>query len=182
MVYIILGQGFEEVEAVAPGDILRRGGVDVCYAAVGASLEVPGSTGITVTADVLVRNIAPANGDTVVIPGGMGGVNAIKHDAKTMDMISSAAKNGSELAAICAGPSVLAKLGLLDGKNITCYPGCEKLMGKAICHCEKATVQDGSLVTGRAPGAALDFGYALLAHLKGERVSEDVRESMCYRV
>lgn len=182
MVYIILGQGFEEVEAVAPCDILRRGGVDACYAAVGASLAVSGSTGITVTADVFAKDIAPKAGDTVVIPGGMGGVNTIKHDAETMAMISSAAKSGAELAAICAGPSVLAKLGLLDGKDITCYPGCEKLMGKAICHCEKATVQDGSLVTGRAPGAALDFGYALLAHLKGERVSEDVREGMCYRV
>ncbi len=182
MVYIILGQGFEEIEAVAPGDILRRGGVEVRYAAAGDTLAVPGSTGITVTADILARNIAPAKGDTVVIPGGMGGVNTIKHDAETMDMISSAAKNGVELAAICAGPSVLAKLGLLDGRDITCYPGCEKLMGKARCHCDETTMQDGSLITGRAPGAALDFGYALLAHLKGEHVSEDVREGMCYRV
>ena len=182
MVYIILGQGFEEVEAVAPGDILRRGGVEVRYAAVGSSLAVPGSVGITVSAEVFAKDIAPKKGDTVVIPGGMGGVNSIKHDDAVLSMIAGAAKCGAELAAICAGPSVLAKLGLLDGKNITCYPGCEKLMGKAVCHCDQATMQDGTLVTGRAPGAALDFGYALLAHLRGASVSENVREGMCYRV
>ena len=182
MVYIILGQGFEEVEAVAPGDILRRGGVDVRYAAVGSALAVPGSVGIAVTAEVFAKDIAPKKGDTVLIPGGMGGVNSIKHDEAVMSMISKAAVCGAELAAICAGPSVLAKLGLLDGKNITCYPGCEKLMGRAICHCEQTTMLDGTLVTGRAPGAALDFGYALLAHIKGASVSENVREGMCYRV
>lgn len=182
MVYIILGQGFEEIEATAPGDILRRGGVEVRYAAAGSSLSVPGSVGITLQADVLARDIAPKRGDTVVIPGGMGGVNTLKHDDAVMAMIAKAAENGAELAAICAGPSVLAKLGLLDGKNITCYPGCEKLMGKAVCHCDQSTMLDGTLVTGRAPGAALDFGYALLAHLRGERASEDVREGMCYRV
>ena len=182
MVYIILGEGFEEIEAVAPGDILRRGGAEVRYAAAGSALAVSGSTGITVTADLLAGDISPTKGDTVVIPGGMGGVNTIKHDEAAMAMIAKAARDGAELAAICAGPSVLAKLGLLDGRDITCYPGCEKLMGKARCHCEKVTVQDGTLVTGRAPGAALDFGYALLSHLKGVRVSEDVREGMCYRV
>lgn len=182
MVYIILGQGFEEIEAVAPGDILRRGGVKVCYAAVGSALAVLGSTGISVTADTLVRDIRPTAGDTIVIPGGMGGVDAIKHDETAMAMIARAAKDGAELAAICAGPSVLAKLDLLDGRNITCYPGCEKLMGRAVCHCEKATEQDGTLITGRAPGAALDFGYALLAHLRGTRTADAVRESMHYRV
>ena len=113
MVYIILGQGFEEVEAVAPGDILRRGGVEVRYAAAGSSLSVPGSVGITLQADVLARDIAPKKGDTLVVPGGMGGVNTIKHDDAVMAMIAKAAENGAELAAICAGPSVLAKLGLL---------------------------------------------------------------------
>ena len=180
MVYIILGQGFEEIEATAPGDILRRGGVEVCYAAAGSSLSVPGSVGITLQADVLARDIAPKRGDTVVIPGGMGGVNTLKHDDAVMAMIAKAAENGAELAAICAGPSVLAKLGLLDGKNITCYPGCEDQMGSAHMVCAPA-VTDGKLITGTSAGCAVPFGLALIAALKGQAAAQAVAEQIVIR-
>jgi len=180
MVYIVLGKGFEEIEAISPCDILRRGGVPVSFTAVGNEKAVVGAHGISVNADVLVCDVSATAGDTVVIPGGMGGVNSIKSDKTAMDFIDRAAKSGSDLAAICAGPSVLAQLGLIDGKEITCYPGNEKMMGKAHCNCEKSTVSDGTLITGRAPGAAMDFGLALLARLKGEETSEKIRMGLVY--
>lgn len=180
MVYIVLGRGFEEIEAVTPCDILRRGGVPVSFAAVGNEKKVEGSHGINVNADVLVRDATAAVGDTVVIPGGMGGVNTIKSDKTAMNFIAQASKNGAALAAICAGPSVLAELGLIDGKEITCYPGKESIMGKAHCDCEKSTVTDGELITGRAPGESIDFGLKLLSRLKGEETSKKIRLELVY--
>ena len=180
MVYIVLGKGFEEIEAISPCDILRRGGVPVSFSAVGSENTVVGAHGIAINADVLVRDVSATADDTVVIPGGMGGVNSIKSDITAMDFIDRAAKSGAALAAICAGPSVLAQLGLIDGKEITCYPGNEKMMGKAHCNSEKSTVSDGTLITGRAPGAAMDFGLALLARLKGYETSEKIRMELVY--
>jgi len=180
MVYIILGKGFEEIEAVAPCDILRRGGVPVKFAAVGNEKKVVGSHGITVSADVAAAEISPEADDVFVIPGGTVGVNSIKADGVTMMLIETAAKKGAFLAAICAGPSVLAKLGLIDGKHITCYPGCEDMMGKSICDTKKPTVSDTGLITGRAAGSAIDFGLALLAHLKGETAAEKIKTNLVY--
>jgi len=117
MVYIILGEGFEEIEVVTPCDILRRGGVSVKLAALGGEKCVSGSHGISVLTDITVSEIIISADDTLVIPGGMGGVNSIKADAAAMKFISEAAKAGTRLSAICAGPSVLAKLGLLDGRT-----------------------------------------------------------------
>jgi len=180
MVYIILGEGFEEIEAVTPCDILRRGGVSVSFAAAGAQKHIKGSHGISVLADVLSSEISPSADDTIVIPGGMGGVNSIKSDGITMRLIETAAKIGTELAAICAGSSVLAQLGLINGKHITCYPGSEELMDGAICEASLSAVSDGTLITGRAPGAAIDFGLALLSHLKGESVANRIRTELVY--
>lgn len=180
MVYIILGEGFEEIEAVVPCDILRRGGVDTKFAAVGASKSVTGGRGISVLADILTTEIVPTVDDAFVIPGGMGGVNSIKADTKTMKLIESAANSGAFLAAICAGPSVLAKLGLIEGKHITCYLGCENLMGKAHCDTKKPIATDKGLITGRAAGSAIDFGLALLSHFKGEKTAEKVRTDLVY--
>lgn len=180
MVYIFLGRGFEEIEAVAPYDILKRGAVPVKYAAVGNNIDVEGGHGIRVTADLFVGDIKPSKDDLFVIPGGMGGVDSIKSDKAAMALLGSAAKLGSGLAAICAGPSVLASLGLLDGRQITCYPGCEDMMGKAKCRTEFSIMNDAGLITGRAPGSAIDFGLALLERTVGAAVSEKARKSLVY--
>ena len=180
MVYIILGEGFEEIEAVTPCDILRRGGVSVSFAAVGAQKSVNGSHGIAILADVLVSDILPSSEDTFVIPGGMGGVNSITSDVITMKLIEAAANQRASLAAICAGPSVLAQLGLINGKHITCYPGTEGLMDGAICEASMSALSDGTLITGRAPGSAIDFGLKLLSHLKGEAAAKRIRTELVY--
>ena len=178
MVYIILGTGFEEIEAVAVCDILQRGGVNAVFAAVGAERLITGAHGIKVTAEKEIRDISPAGGDYIVIPGGMGGVNSIKSDAAAMELIKASVEKGAKLAAICAGPAVLAALGLLEGKSITCYPGCEHMMAGAVCDASLSTSVDGTLVTGRAPGSAFDFGLALLAAIAGEKTAEDVRRGL----
>lgn len=180
MVYILLGEGFEEIEAVAPSDILRRGGVSVCLAAVGGQKCVAGSHKITVCCELLSSDIKPSVEDLFVIPGGMGGVNSIKSDGEAMKLLQTAAHIGAEFAAICAGPSVLAQLGLIEGKHITCYPGCEALMGGAICDSTKSISSDGTLITGRAPGSAIDFGLALLSRLKGEAAANKIRTELVY--
>ena len=180
MVYILLGEGFEEIEAVAPCDVLRRGGASVRFAAVGTHKTVPGSHGITILADALVSEISPTKDDMLVIPGGMEGVRSISSDQTTMELIAKAAKDGAFLAAICAGPSVLAALGLTDGKRITCFPGCEDLMGTAICETAHATMTESGLITGRSAGSAIDFGLELLKHIKGGDASKRIRTEIIY--
>lgn len=178
MVYIILGKGFEEIEAVTPGDILRRGGVPVLYVSVNDEKTVTGAHGISFLADGCVSGLSPSSGDTIVIPGGMGGVESIISSKAAMDFIRSAADKGAFLSAICAGPGVLARLGLLKGKNITCYPGCENMMAGAFCSSAESVIKDEGLITARAPGSAFDFGLSLLSHIAGAEAAEAVRSGL----
>lgn len=178
MVYIILGTGFEEIEAVAPCDILRRGGVEVRFAGIGA-LEVTGGNGITVKADCLVEDMDLEAMELVMLPGGMGGVRSILGSEAAMNAVKYAYEAGKFVTAICAAPTILAQLGITDGKQATVYPGMEGQMGSAVMT-GKSTAADGKVLTGRAPGAALDFGYLLLETLKGAEVAAKVRSGMVY--
>lgn len=178
MVYIILGPGFEETEAVAPCDILRRGGVPVQFVGVGGTL-ITGGNGITVKADVSVEDMDLDRMDMIVLPGGMGGIRSMLASETVLSAVRYAQENGRYVAAICAAPTILAKLGVTDGKNATCYPGMEDEMGSA--HMQPVSaVRDGKLLTGRAPGAALDFGYLLLETLKDAETAKRVRSGMVY--
>jgi len=179
MVYIILGKGFEEIEAVAPCDILRRGGVEVQFAGIGG-LEITGGNGITVKADCTVEEMDLANMELIMLPGGMGGVHSILGSETAMNAIRYAHENGKFVTAICAAPTILARLGITDGKKATVYPGMEDQMGTADMQDANA-VADGKVLTGRAPGAALDFGYLLLETLKGTEVAFKVRTGMVYK-
>lgn len=174
MVYIILGNGFEEMEAIAPCDILRRGGVDVQFAGIGGKTIV-GGHGIAVQADVTVEEMQ--NAEMIVLPGGLGGVESITNCAAAMDAVKSAWDSGKFVAAICAAPTILASLGITDGKQATCYPGMEDQMGNAKMT-ELPAVRDGKVVCGRAAGTAVEFGLELLAALKGDEVSRQVRNSI----
>ena len=179
MVYIILGKGFEEIEAVAPCDILRRGGVEVQFAGIGG-LEITGGNGITVKADCTVEEMDLANMELIMLPGGMGGVHSILGSETAMNAIRYAYETGKFVTAICAAPTILAILGITDGKKATVYPGMEDQMGTADMQDANA-VADGKVLTGRAPGAALDFGYLLLETLKGTDVAARVRTGMVYK-
>ena len=174
MVYIILGNGFEEVEAIAPCDILRRGGVDVQFAGIGGK-TVTGAHGICVEADVTVEQMQDA--EMIVLPGGLGGVASIRSSETAMNAVRTAWQTGKFVCAICAAPTILAQLGITDGKNATCYPGMEGEMGSA--HMTGlGAVTDGKVICGQAAGAAMAFGFELLKALKGAETAQKVRKSM----
>lgn len=179
MVYIILGKGFEPMEAVAPCDILRRGGAEVRFAGIGGRL-VEGGHGISVQADCTVEEMKLAQTDMVILPGGLGGVQSILESEAAMNFIRLAYEKNCLIAAICAAPTILASLHITDGRKATCYPGMEGQMGSAqMVPC--GAVQDGNVITGRAAGSADEFGLACLRALKGEDATRQVASGIVYR-
>ena len=171
MIYILLGTGFEEAEALVTADVLRRANLPVSLAGIGGEY-VAGSHNITVRADVKVEDVALSDGDTVVLPGGMGGVASIEGSEAAMALIRQAAREDGclWLAAICAAPTLLARAGLLEqGVKCVCYPGMEGELSAAgaVPQPDRSTVVDGNLITGRGPGAAFDFGLTLVEALAG---------------
>lgn len=184
MVYILLGQGFEEAEALVTADILRRGGVSVALTGIGG-MTVEGAHGIKVTADAAVEDVKLTAGDTVLLPGGMGGVASIEGSGAAMKLAAQAAADDSlYLAAICAAPTLLARAGLIGkGQQAVCYPGMEGelLAAGAEAPMEQPAVVCGKLITSQAPGTAYDFALTLLAVLAGEDVSARIRADLHYR-
>ena len=179
MVYIILGKGFEPMEAVAPCDILRRGGVEVQFAGIGGAL-IEGGHGICVQADCRVEDMKLGRTDMVILPGGLGGVQSILGCETAMNFIRLAYEDQKYVAAICAAPTILAQLHITDGRRATCYPGCETQM-PGTEYTPVQAQQDGKLITGQAPGASFAFGLKLLAALRGEQTAADVAEGMVIR-
>ena len=179
MVYMLLGTGFEETEAIAPLDLLRRAGVSVATVGLNGK-TIFGGHGIGVTADMEIGEMDLTNLDMIILPGGLGGVASIRACAEAMEAIRFAWENGKYVAAICAGPTVLADLGITDGKNATCYPGCESQMGNANMVCE-AAVRDGKLITGTSAGCAIPFGLALIEALKGQAEADRIAAQIVIR-
>ena len=179
MVYIVLGHGFEEIEALAPCDILRRGGIDVMLAGIGGK-TVKGGHGIEVTADCLVEDIDLDKADMIVFPGGSVGVESIADSAAAMTAMKNMYEKGKLVAAICAAPTLLAKLGILEGKKAVCYPGMEEEMAGAEVVQESGVVEDGNVITARAAGSSIDFGLAILERLKDKETAENVKNSIYY--
>lgn len=179
MVYVLLGTGFEETEAIAPIDLLRRAGIDVLTVGLNGKI-IYGGHGIGVEADITVDEMDLTDLEMIVLPGGLGGVASIRACEKAMDAIRFAHENGKFTAAICAGPTVLGDLGITDGKNATCYPGCEGGMGSANM-VNTAAIQDGTLITGTSAGCAVPFGLALIAALKGEDAAKSVADQIVIR-
>lgn len=185
MVYILLGAGFEEAEALVTADVLRRADIPVTLAGIGGN-TVAGSHNITVQADLPVERVTLKDGDMVVLPGGMGGVDSIEHSAAAMGLTRKAAENpGLWLAAICAAPTLLARAGLLPaGAPCVCYPGMESALSAAgaVPSMDRPAVTCGRLITGKGPGAAFDFGLALVEALAGAEAAAQVRAGLHYGV
>ncbi len=184
MVYILLGKGFEETEALTAADVLRRASLPVSLAGIGGN-AVTGSHGVTVQADLPVEEVALGEGDMVVLPGGMGGVAAIEGSAAAMALVRQAAGDDRLwLAAICAAPTLLARAGLLrPGTHCVCYPGMEGELSAAgaVPLMDHSVVTEGRLVTGRAPGSSFDFALALVEVLSGTAAADQVRAALHYR-
>ena len=180
MVYLLLGTGFEETEAVAPLDLLRRAGVDVLTVGVNGKV-VYGSHKIGIEADITIDQMDLTNLEMIVLPGGLGGVASARASRKALDALRFAWENDKYVAAICAGPTVLADLGITDGKNATCYPGCESGMGSAKMAENAASVRDGKLITGTSAGCAIPFGLALVEALKGKEAADAIARQIVIR-
>ena len=180
MVYMLLGTGFEETEAIAPLDLLRRAGVEVLTVGV-TGKTVYGSHGIGIEADIPIDQMDLTNLEMIILPGGLGGVASARASRPALDALEFAWKNDKFVAAICAGPTVLADLGITDGKNATCYPGCEGGMGSAHMIADAACIRDGKLITGTSAGCAIPFGLALVEALKGKEAADIIARQIVIR-
>ena len=180
MVYMLLGSGFEETEAIAPLDLLRRAGVDVATVGLNGKV-VYGSHGIGIEADLELGQMNLTDLEMIILPGGLGGVASIKACEKALDAIRFAYENEKYVAAICAGPTVLAGLSITDGKNVTCFPSCANQMGSAMVQENAAAVTDGKIITGTSAGCAIPFGLALIAALKGKETADTIAKQIVIR-
>ena len=179
MIYMFLAEGFEEVEALAPLDIIRRAGLEIKTVGVG-SKTVIGSHGIPVTADITVDELSDSTPDMVILPGGMPGTKNLDANETVHKAIADAVKNGAYLCAICAAPMILGKLSLLVGKKATCFPGFEEYLAGAIVTGAKVAV-DGRIITAKGMGAAVEFGLAIVAALKDEATADELAKAIMFK-
>lgn len=175
--FVFLADGFEEIEAVATIDVLRRGEIDLTTVSISDKREVTGAHNISVLADVLFAETDMSNGDLLVLPGGMPGASNLNEHEGLKKLLLDYNSKGKRLAAICAAPLVFGGLGLLEGRKATCYPSFEPTL-KGATHLEKAVVVDGNITTGRGPGFAVDFALSLVEQLQGKSKAEEVAAGM----
>ena len=180
MVYMMLGTGFEVTEAMVPLVMMRRAGIDVCTVGINGK-TVYGSRDIGIVADIELGEMDLTNLEGIILPGGLGGVASIKASQPALDAVKFAFDNNKLVAAICAGPTVLAQLGITDGKRATCYPGCEGQMGSAVMVPDAAAITDGNVITGTSAGCAIPFALQLITALKGKEAADNVAQQIVIR-
>ncbi len=181
MVYVFLAKGFEELEALAPVDVLRRAGVVVKTVGV-TGKRVSGSHGISVNCDITIGDAVFDDLDGIILPGGLPGTTNLESDETVNKFIDYAWENGKVIGAICAAPMILGRKGILSGKNAVCYTGFEKeLIGAHIL--DRPAVRDGNIVTGWGAGGAMDFALLYLETIsENEELSKKIARSMRYGV
>lgn len=174
---VVLAEGFEEIEAVTPIDVLRRAGVEVTVAGIGG-LTVTGAHGVPYGAEVALDRLS-GDFDMIVFPGGMPGSKNIGDNATAKSLAQTMAAAGKKIAAICAAPVfTLGAWGLLDGKNATCYAGMESMFPAGVKFSSENVVVDGNIITSRGPATALPFALVLAGELMGKDVSGQVARDM----
>lgn len=178
---IVLAEGFEEIEAIAPIDILRRAGIEVVVAGVGQR-EVTGAHGITVETDLMIEQYQ-GSPDAVVLPGGMPGAANLKKSQSLEVLLEKMQKDKKLIGAICASPAVvLAPSGILDGKKATCFPGYENQLGPKVKFVPERVVCDGSVVTSRGPGSAVEFALELVSQLVNPETAAKLAQTMVVKI
>lgn len=177
MVYVFLAQGFEEIEALTPVDLLRRAGIEVKTVAV-AEQAVVGAHGIPVFADMTRYDVSLDDALTaVILPGGMPGTKNLEHAEVVQRTLAYCNAKGRLIAAICAAPSILGHAGLLQGKEATCFPGFESELDGATLSSLPA-VRDGNIITSRGAGTAIEFAAEILAALKDRETADKIVASI----
>lgn len=181
-VYVFLANGFEDVEALIPVDVLRRGGVEVKTVSItGDSQVVETAHNVQIVADAMIEDCDFSDADLLFLPGGMPGASNLYGHEGVRQAVLAQAKAGKKVAAICAAPAVvLAQLGILDGKRATCYPGFEQMLTKADYTADLVTV-DGNITTAEGPAAAFPMAYELLSQLVSKEVSDQIAEGMRFK-
>lgn len=174
---IFLANGFEDIEALATVDILRRGGVDVTIAGVTGEI-VTSSHNLKVVADKTIENIKASDYDAVICPGGMPGATNLRDNSLVLDIVKDAYNSGKIVAAICAAPMVLDRAEILKGKDFTMYPGMESYAPSGKYHNNKFVVKDGSVITGAGPAATFEYAFEILANLQGREIANQVAQGM----
>ncbi len=186
-VHMFFADGFEETEALATADVLKRGGIPVKMVSIYDSKSVTSSHNVTVTADMTFGEFkastdleAAGKEDVMIFPGGMPGSTNLAEKAELMELMQKHYAAGGTVAAICAAPSVV--LGLLPdlaGKTMTCYEGFQtSLEDQGVHYSRNGVVTDGRIITGRGPGLSISFGLAILAYLKGDKAADEVKSGM----
>ena len=178
MVYMFLAEGFEEIEALAPLDLLRRAGIDVTTVGIGGG-SITGAHGITVKADIKDKKVKFEKIDMVILPGGMPGTKNLDASQTVHKALDLAKEQNAYVGAICAAPMILGKRGDLKGKRAVCYPGFEEYLDGAILQArETKTAADGKIITARGMGVAVEFGLALVAALCWDGKAEELRSAV----
>lgn len=173
----VLAHGFEEIEAIATIDILRRADIQVDMIGLDG-LHIKGAHGIEVTVDDVLEHVSGKTYDMVFLPGGMPGSKHLKESSQVIAFLQRQNELGAWITAICAGPIALHAAGLLEGKTFTCYPGFESEMLSSGNYTGSLVERDGRVITGRGPAAVFDFAYSLVEALGGD--SQPLREGMMY--
>lgn len=178
-VYVFLADGFEEVEGLTVVDLLRRAGEEVEMVSIMGRKQITGSHNIRVEADSLFEETGFSQGDLLVLPGGMPGTRYLGEHEGLCRLLGEWNREGKKIAAICAAPSVLGNLGLLEGKEAVCYPGFEDNLTGARIGSGKVAV-DGNITTSRGVGTAIAFAAALIEQLEGSQKAEEIKKSIIY--
>lgn len=177
---LILADGFEEIEAVAPFDILKRAGVELVICGI-SEKEVLSARGLRISLGTLLDEVNPDEFDALILPGGSLGAENLSKSEKLRNLIKDMNANGKIVSAICASPVVvLSPTGILTGKKATCYPGMEKDFPEDVKFLDKEVVVDGNVVTGRGPATVYRFGFTLVELLAGREIADSVKKAMLF--
>ena len=182
MVYLLLADGFEDIEAVTPIDILRRAGIPLATVGV-TGKRVTSKHGLVVEADIVPDSVDRSDLEMLILPGGPG-VDSLAASQFVQALTRETAQEGRLIGAICAAPRIPAELGLLAGRRAVCFPSCEEtlILHGAHLQPERQVVVDLPFITAKAAGSALDFALALVSALRGQSLADEVRDEVCYRL
>ncbi len=180
MICVFLANGFEEIEALTPVDILRRAGFEVRTVAVGNDNAVVGAHGITVVADIKEEELCTICPEAIVLPGGMPGAANLDNSRVVAMSVHQSMKHGGLVCAICAAPMVIGNLGYLNGKRATCFPGFEQYLEGADV-CDEKVVRDGNIITAKGMGCANEFALAIVEALSGKEKADEIAKSIFYK-
>lgn len=178
--FVFLAEGFEEIEAIATIDILKRAEVDVVSVSVGSTLEVTGAHGITVKADALFEEEVFLDAQCLILPGGMPGTTNLEAHRGLNKLLVEQNKKGGLIAAICAAPMILGKNYLLRNHDAICYPGFESHLDSAFIS-KLSTVKSGNIITAKSAGVVFDFALMIVHALKGDEAVEQLKQTLYFK-